>query len=146
MLKKKSMDNTKPKNCQCGAAIEERVYDTKSGIKKYFPKYCSRQCAYSLRVRPTGLDYKIVAKNKSWFKNKGGCVDEHGYNKIHIGKGKYKREHRVVMQKYLGRELSIDEVVHHINGDKLDNRIENLQVMSKKEHDKLHNGKKICLI
>ena len=46
--------------------------------------------------------------------------------------------HRWLMEKELGRKLNSDEVVHHKNGDPLDNTIDNLQVMTRSEHAKLH--------
>lgn len=52
--------------------------------------------------------------------------------------GKYVREHRIIMEAYLGRRLGPDEVVHHVNGDGRDNRIENLQVMDKCAHHVKH--------
>ena len=47
-------------------------------------------------------------------------------------------EHRVIMENFLKRKLLQGEQIHHINGIKTDNRIENLIVMSIHEHSSLH--------
>lgn len=51
----------------------------------------------------------------------------------------YIYKHREVMEKHLGRSLVKGEHVHHINGNPIDNRIENLEVVSNKEHMKEHH-------
>jgi hypothetical protein len=46
--------------------------------------------------------------------------------------------HRVIVENNIGRLLSSDEVVHHIDGNKLNNSIENLEILLKSDHNRLH--------
>lgn len=63
----------------------------------------------------------------------------------------YIRLHRYIMSEHIGRPLREWERVHHINGDKTDNRLENLQLMTNTEHDRLTRNpnpvhEKICYL
>ena len=62
-----------------------------------------------------------------------------GYIRISDGGGVWEYEHRIVMEEWLCRNLEGKEVVHHMNGDKKDNRLENLKLCSgAKEHHAYH--------
>lgn len=79
---------------------------------------------------------------------KGGRINQNGYVSILLnekwvttGKRKYKREHRIITEKYLGRLLTRYEQVHHIDGNKKNNNIENLMLFANaKEHTKYHKS------
>ena len=68
-----------------------------------------------------------------------GYVMTYAYNHPYKNARNCVMEHRLVVEKHLGRYLTPEEVVHHINRITNDNRIENLIVMSKSDHVSLHS-------
>lgn len=56
-----------------------------------------------------------------------------GYVNIKTENG-WKAEHRYVMEQHIGRPLTRDEIVHHKNGDRKDNRLENLELWNRRGH------------
>jgi hypothetical protein len=113
------------RKCQCGAR------------KDFYAAMC-RRC----HVPSKPLAGRTGANHPAW---RGGArIDEDGYTKTYDPahpfprRGGYVFEHVRVMELHLGRRMVGGEVVHHVNHDKTDNRIENLRVMSAGEHSRYH--------
>lgn len=60
------------------------------------------------------------------------------YKCIKLKDGTTRDEHRLVMEKYLGRKLTRFEIVHHKNENKMDNDLENLEVQTLSDHSRMH--------
>lgn len=116
--------------------------------KPWVEKTC-RRCGKDFMARPSeaarraGVVFCSRACQGSELKERKMSTD--GYWIIHVPegtpnaeKGSCMKEHRFIMQEHLGRPLTSKEIVHHKNDNKLDNRLENLQVVTRAEHNRIH--------
>jgi len=77
----------------------------------------------------------IMEKHPRW---NGGIIHmTNGYLMQYVSSRHYRLQHRIVMENFIGRKLSFNEIVHHIDGNKTNNNLENLRLMSRSEHTRL---------
>lgn len=75
-------------------------------------------------------------------------ITKEGYKQVYRPKDPdarpngYTPEHRYIARKKYGNELTSDLIIHHVDGNKLNNDIDNLKMVTPKEHYKIHNSKK----
>lgn len=83
---------------------------------------------------------KISSSRLAWAEKhaKGVSLKPNGYLEITRGENKGRWEHRIIVERAIGRKLSSKELVHHDNEIKTDNNIENLKLTNRSEHAKHH--------
>lgn len=121
--------------------ISQHLGVNSAALRKYFYKY-------GISLRETSEAKSIATKGAKSIRWRGGKhICNNGYIEVYCPEHpraksrKYVYEHILVMEKHLGRYLLSDEVVHHKNEIKTDNRLENLQLLTNKEHIALHGYK-----
>ena len=128
--------------CQCGNKKSIRIDQLNRGESKScgcLQKEISSKTLKQFRQKQI-KEKQCGEKMPRW---KGGRFERRGYWYIWKGFKKYVLEHRDIMEKELGRKLNKTEIVHHINGDKKDNRIENLKIIKNNSiHTELHSRNK----
>ena len=77
-------------------------------------------------------------------KAKGVTKKPDGYLEFTRGKNKYRGVHRVIMEQYLGRPLTFNDVVHHCDGNRTNNNLSNLKLMTRSEHTSFHRRKELA--
>lgn len=92
--------------------------------------FCSKEC-----VNKWNRENRKGENANGW---KGGIHYQDGYIFKKEKDGGYRGEHRILMEEKLGRRLTEQEVVHHIDGNKTNNSLDNLMVMTRAEHALLH--------
>lgn len=114
----------------CGASFDRSLEQ----IRRAKYSFCSVACK---RANP---DFRTYAARQNGDKQRGRGAGK-TYRKLN---GRH--EHRVVMERVLGRALVPGEIVHHKDGNKRNNVPANLEVMTQSEHARLHNPMMRALI
>jgi hypothetical protein len=83
-----------------------------------------------------------AAQIKRWDRTgrKGVSLKPNGYLEFTHGPQKGRSVHRVIIEKYLGRKLDYFETIHHCDGNRSNNKIGNLELMSRAEHARIHRA------
>ena len=117
------------KHCvECGNVIESRRAKLYCGTTCRNRGIAKSRRSYKLSGSPTWKGGRKLCSN-------GYVLVKHPKSTRSDG---YIQEHRLIIEEYFGRDLRSGEDVHHINGNKQDNRLTNLVVMDRGVHMRMH--------
>ena len=108
-------------------------------LRENYPKYGGPYCAKLLRRTLTATNRKASALG-CLYAPKHCHISLQGYKMLVLPDGRILAEHRVFMENKLGRKLLPTEIVHHINGNKLDNSLDNLILTNMAAHINEHRA------
>lgn len=124
----------------CGETFLGRKHISKRRTTASGLQFCSRSCRGKHTTSTQDVSHLRpfdFTKGQEPHNYRGWHFHSAGYITL-MRKGQRQLEHRKVMEQHLGRPLLSDEIVHHVNGHRTDNRVENLEVMTQSEHMRLH--------
>lgn len=129
-----------------GCEFSKRTKKEKTELEKA-AEFLRRSLAHKGKKLSEAQINAISERNSCNYNGMNG----YGHTKYHTGyikcyvpkhpnasKDGYVMLHRVLMERQIGRYLNDDEVVHHINHKRDDNRLENLRLMNKRDHMSMH--------
>lgn len=121
--------NGKLKRCRkCWSARKEELYKQQYAEGRFgICELCGVALSRVGRGRKKPL-CRSCCTGENAYNYKGGHTTTQGYVTVRRKDGSATFKHRVVMEDKLGRRLAQDETVHHLNGVRDDNRIENLEL------------------
>jgi hypothetical protein len=133
--------------------VNKFIYRNKDWLYK---KYVTEKKSFDVIAKETGINrstivkwaYKLGIPTRNLSQSHKG-LKPHNYRGWHWN-GKYfetyvnKKKvlvHRKIMEDFIGRKLKKEEIVHHINENPIDNRTENLKIVTLSEHNHIHKSK-----
>ena len=112
-------------------------------INKYSIKYCSMKCLGIDRRGKKNVWYGKPSPKTRLMKIVGITKNKNYPKKINTKDGRRILYHRYLMEKKLGRKLSSEEVVHHIDGNNQNNLLTNLKIMQNKSFHMRHHWREL---
>ena len=133
------MKRLEHKFCEvCGAIVIGKKRADRNAY--YYPKRC---------IACHGFKHRSAEKHPKW--TGGRHTTKDGYVSVHVSASNVRGEksgrlleHRLVIENHSGRKLGAEEIVHHLNGIRDDNRLENLEIIKRSADGRTNHETDVC--